>query len=196
MDDNRSRAWFVGVDWASRDHHAVVVDATGRKLGERSFRHGGEGLAALAAWITALTEAQPDTVAVAIEAPHGPVVETLMARGFRVHAINPKQLDRFRDRFSPAGAKDDSRDTQVLADALRTDPRVVALRESSRLLEDLRGDRNRLANRVRELLWRYFPAMLELDDDMSPPPGSSTSGNASRRPPRRRACGRPPSNAC
>jgi len=121
--DERSRAWFVGVDWASQDHHAVVVDAPGRKLGERSFRHGGEGLAALAAWITALTEAEPDTVEVAIEAPHGPVVETLVARGFRLHAINPKQLDRFRDRFSPAGAKDDSRDAQVLADALRTDPR-------------------------------------------------------------------------
>jgi len=30
--------------------------------------------------------------------------------GFVVHAINPKQLDRFRDRFSPAGAKDDRRD--------------------------------------------------------------------------------------
>jgi len=169
MDDHTSRTWFVGVDWASQDHHAVVVDAAGRKLGEHGFRHGGEGLAAMAAWITALTEAEPDTVEVAIEAPHGPVVETLMARGFRVHAINPKQLDRFRDRFLPAGAKDDSRDAQVLADALRTDPRVVALRESSRLLEDLRGDRNRLANRVRELLWRYFPAMLELDDDVAAP---------------------------
>jgi transposase len=178
--DERSRAWFVGVDWASQNHHAVVVDATGRKFGERSFRHGGEGLAALAAWITALTETEPDTVEVAIEAPHGPVVETLMARGFRVHAINPKQLDRFRDRFSPAGAKDDSRDALVLADALRTDlrcfrrlrpldPCVVELREISRLLEDLRHDRNRLANRVRDLLWRYFPAMLELDDDVAAP---------------------------
>ncbi len=178
--EERSRAWFVGVDWASQNHHAVVVDATGRKLGERSFRHGGEGLAALAAWILALTEAEPDTVEVAIEAPHGPVVETLMARGFRVHAINPKQLDRFRDRFSPAGAKDDSRDALVLADALRTDlrcfrrlqpldPCVVELRECSRLLEDLRHDRNRLANRVRELLWRYYPAMLELDDDVAAP---------------------------
>ena len=178
--DERSRAWFVGVDWASQNHHAVVVDATGRKLDERSFRHGGEDLAALATWILTLTEVEPDAVEVAIEAPHGPVVETLMARGFRVHAINPKQLDRFRDRFSPAGAKDDSRDAQVLADALRTDPRcfrrlqpldprVVELREGSRLLDDLRHDRNRLANRVRELLWRYFPAMLELDDDVAAP---------------------------
>jgi transposase len=27
-----------------------------------------------------------------------------------VYAINPKQLDRFRDRFFPAGSKDDRRD--------------------------------------------------------------------------------------
>ena len=37
----------------------------------------------------------------AIEVPHGPVVESFIERGFAVHAINPKQLDRFRDRFSP-----------------------------------------------------------------------------------------------
>src|SRR3954469_2739646 len=72
-----------------------------------------------------------------------------MERGFRVHSINPKQLDRFRDRFSPAGAKDDSRDAEVLGDALRTDPRcfralqpfdpvVVELREGSRMAEDLK----------------------------------------------------------
>ena len=33
--------------------------------------------------------------------------------------LNPKQLDRFRDRFSPAGAKDDRRDARTLGDALR-----------------------------------------------------------------------------
>jgi hypothetical protein len=41
-----------------------------------------------------------------------------MDRGIAVFAINPKQLDRFRDRFSPAGAKDDRRDALVLASAL------------------------------------------------------------------------------
>src|SRR3954462_13808988 len=83
----------------------------------------GRGLAAMAAWILEVTGAAPEAVFVAIEVPHGPVVESLMERGFRVHAINPKQLDRFRDRFSPAGATDDSRDAEVLGDALRTDPR-------------------------------------------------------------------------
>jgi len=99
-------------------------------------------------------------------------------RGFNVYAINPKQLDRFRDRFSPSGAKDDSRDAEVLADALRTDmrafrklalaePLLIELREWSRMTEDLTAERNRLANRMREQLWRYFPAMLDLEDDVA-----------------------------
>ena len=84
-----------------------MSDARGRKRGARAFAHSGEGLAAMAAWILEVTGAPPEAVFVAIEVPYGPVVESLMERGFRVHAINPKQLDRFRDRFSPAGAKDD-----------------------------------------------------------------------------------------
>jgi hypothetical protein len=78
--------------------------------------------------------------------PHGPVVDTLSDLGFVVYAINPKQLDRLRDRFSVAGAKDDRRDAYVLADGLRNDrhlfrrlqapdPRLVELRAWSRLAE-------------------------------------------------------------
>ncbi len=178
MDEERN--WFVGVDWASETHHVCVLDAHGDKLGERGFTHGGGGLAEMAAWILGLTKAIAEAVYVAIEVPHGPVVESLMERGFAVHAINPKQLDRFRDRFSPAGAKDDSRDAQVLADALRTDPRclrrlapvdpvVIELREWSRITEDLTQERTRLANRVREQLWRYYPQILGITDDVAHP---------------------------
>jgi len=45
----------------------------------------------------------------------------LVERGFHVYAINPKRLDRFRDRHTIAGSKDDRRDALVLADSLRTD---------------------------------------------------------------------------
>ena len=112
---------FVGVDWGSESHQVCVVDPTGTVLGERVFRHGGAGLAEMGDWIAAAAGAEPDVTGVAIEIPHGPVVETLMERGFAVHSINPKQLDRFRDRFSPTGAKDDRCDARVLGDALRTD---------------------------------------------------------------------------
>ncbi|MCW2242565.1 IS110 family transposase [Azospirillum canadense] len=176
--DEEERHWFVGIDWASEAHQVRVSDAKGRTVGEKTFPHGGAGLADMAAWILALTRTSADQVFVAIEVPHGPVVESLMERGFRVHSINPKQLDRFRDRFSPAGAKDDSRDAEALADALRTDPRcfrplapldptVVELREWSRIAEDLRDERNRLSNRIRDQLWRYYPQILELTEDVA-----------------------------
>jgi len=105
------RSCFVGVDWATQTHHVFVLDANGHKLGERGFRHGGAGLGKMTCWIQSLSGGMPtDAVHAAIEVPHGPVLESLMDRGFRVFAIIPKQLDRFRDRFSPASAKDDNRD--------------------------------------------------------------------------------------
>jgi len=121
---NELKCWFVGVDWASENHRVRITDGCGKRLGERDFAHGGAGLAEMAAWLTSVTGAEPSAIYIAIEIPHGPIVETLLERGFIVYSINPKQLDRFRDRFSPAGAKDDSRDAEVLADALRTDMRA------------------------------------------------------------------------
>src|ERR1700692_3936725 len=160
--------WFVGVDWASETHQVALLDAHGTVIGERAFPHGGAGLGALCDWLLATTGAVAATIAVAIEVPHGRVVETFLERGFPVFSINPKQLDRFRDRFSVAGAKDDSRDGWVLADSLRTarpafrllsveDPVIIELREWSRMGDDLTAELNRLGNRMREQLWRYYP---------------------------------------
>src|SRR4051812_40537867 len=97
-------SWFAGVDWGSERHQVCLVDAAGKVVGEREFRHGGAGLAALCDWLVSIA-GEPGRVAVAIEVPHGPVVDALLDRGFAVHAINPKQLERLRDRVSLAGAK-------------------------------------------------------------------------------------------
>ena len=108
MEDQRQ--WYAGIDWGSQSHCVFLTDGEGRKIGERTFAHGGEGLAEMAAFLMAASDAaEPGRIHVAIEIPHGQVVEALIERGFSVHAINPKQMDRFRDRFTIAGAKDDSR---------------------------------------------------------------------------------------
>src|SRR5215211_5651586 len=109
--------WFVGVGCASAQHRVCLLDAKGKCVAERDVTHGGAELSELCTWLVA----RPAEIAAAIETPRGPVVEALLERGFKVFAINPRQLDRFRDRFSVAGAKDDSRDAQVLACSLRTD---------------------------------------------------------------------------
>jgi transposase len=164
---------YAGVDWATEAHQVCVVDATGKRLVERSFEHSAAGLAALCDVLLKLSNQEPATVAVSIETPRGAVVETLVERGFAVHSINPKQLDRLRDRHTVPGAKDDRRDAYVLADSLRhdlhlfrrlsvEDPLVIQLREAARADEDLRGEMNRLTNRLREQLLRYFPTLLSV----------------------------------
>jgi transposase len=161
---------YVGIDWASEKHHVAVVDPKGERVGDNQVAHSGAGLEAL---VDYLTRAAPDParVAVAIEVPRGAIVDTLLARGYHVFAINPKQLDRFRDRHTVAGAKDDRRDAFIAADALRTDrsafrrlqpddPRLIQLRELSRTHDELVSEERRLANRLREQLWRYYPQAL------------------------------------
>src|SRR3954454_11517640 len=95
--------WFAGIDWGSAKHQACLLDGAGKVVGERAFAHGGAGLAALCDWLVSMA-GDPGSVAVAIEVPHGPGVDALLDRGFAVYAINPKQLERLRDRISVAGA--------------------------------------------------------------------------------------------
>ena len=162
----------VGIDWASESHQICIVDQDGHRT-EHPVPHTSAGLAALATELVALSPEDPGRVAVAIEVPRGAVVDTSLERGLHVFALNPKQLDRFRDRHTVAGAKDDRRDTFVLADSLRTDrpafrrvhiddPLIVELRELSRLDDDLREELSRLSNRLREQLHRFCPDTLAL----------------------------------
>src|SRR5215470_2613961 len=165
--------WFVGIDWGSQQHQVCVLDRDRRRVGERAVDHDGASLARLADWLWGMAVGQPQRVAVAIEVPRGAIVEGLLERGFHLFALNPKQLDRFRDRHSVAGAKDDRRDAFVLADSVRTDqpsfrrlqldaPQFLLLRELSRAEETLLEEFRRSANRLREQLHRFYPQMLQL----------------------------------
>jgi transposase len=165
--------WFVGIDWGAQRHQVCVLDRDRRRVGERAIDHDGASLAQLTAWLWTVSAGQPQRVAVAIEVPRGAIVEGLLERGFHVFALNPKQLDRFRDRHSVAGAKDDRRDAFVLADSVRTDqpsfrrlqlddPQLLRLRELSRAEETLLEDFRRSANRLQDQLHRFYPQMLKL----------------------------------
>lgn len=163
--------YFVGIDWATEEHQVCVLDRHRKVIRERVVKHSGTAIAELAASLAKLDE--PALIAVSIETPRGAVVEMLMERGFAVFHLNPKQLDRFRDRHTVAGAKDDRRDAFVLADSLRTDTHlfrrvhadeadIVVLRELVRADDDLAKEHNGLTNRLREQLLRFFPQVLEL----------------------------------
>ena len=165
--------FFLGIDWATQEHRICLLDARGRKVAERDVSHSGLGIEEFLDWIVQKTAADVHQVAVAIEVPRGAIVEALLDRCYAVFSINPKQLDRFRDRHTVVGAKDDSRDAFVLADSLRTDmhcfrrvdtaePLVIRIRELSRLEHDLQQDWCRLTNQLRGQIHRYYPQLLRL----------------------------------
>src|SRR5678815_5331805 len=116
--------WYLGVDWGSEVHAWCLIDAAGRVHDERMVAHHASAVADALTVMRSKTAAEPSEIAVGIEVGHGVLVDTLIDHGFPIFAINPKQLDRFRDRFTAGGARDDRRDARTVADALRTDARA------------------------------------------------------------------------
>ena len=50
---HETQSWFAGVDWASQKHDVWLTDASGKRLGKRTFAHNGEGLAQMCDWLVA-----------------------------------------------------------------------------------------------------------------------------------------------
>jgi transposase len=139
---------------------------------QRSFPHTSEGLNALVAYVVE-GDIAPEQVLIAIEMNHGAVVEALLAKALPVYSINPKLLDRLRDRFSPAGAKDDRRDAFVLASCVESDAHAfrriepgneenLRLQAATRLRGDLKAQFGADANRLWSELRDYRPGLLAL----------------------------------
>lgn len=163
--------WFVGIDWGSETHQVAVLDGRGKVVEEFAVAHDGDGLSSMADRL--LGDRGANQLIVGIETRWNAAAETLLERGVRVFAINPKQSERFRDRHTASGAKDDRRDARVIGDALRTDlnafreiklgdPRLLRLRALSRLHDELMHDKRNQANRLYDELRRIFPQLLRL----------------------------------
>src|SRR5262245_4763429 len=155
--------FFVGIDWATESHCVCLLDSTGNKIAERDVPHSGLGLQQLLTWLVEQTKVMPEQIAFGIETTAGAIIETLLEHNYQGFHLNPKQLDRFRDRHTVAGAKDDRFDAYVIADSLRTDqhcfhpillddPHIIRIRTLSRLEDDLRQDWLRLTSQLREQL--------------------------------------------
>jgi Transposase len=164
--------YYLGVDWADQTHAVWVVDESGMKITARAVPHTAEGLGE---WGRELDEwrAQGIELWAAIERPDGRVVDLLLDHGVVVYPVNPKALDRARDRFRQSGAKSDPFDARVLADFLRTDHgHLRALQPSSEAAQELKlltddcqrhiRQQTRLVNQLTATLKAYYPRALEV----------------------------------
>ena len=173
---------FVGDDWAEDHHDVEVLDESGRRLAKARLPEGMVGMSRLHELIAEhLDEAanDPETgmlaedeVVVGIETDRGPWVAALIAAGYRVFAINPMSVARYRERHSTSGAKSDPGDAHVLGEIVRLDrahhrpvagdsDQVEGLKLVARTHQSLIWDRTRHLQRLRQALREYFPAALE-----------------------------------
>ncbi|TCO43615.1 transposase IS116/IS110/IS902 family protein [Kribbella antiqua] len=161
---------FCGIDWAEHHHDVAIVDTAGQVVAKRRISDDIGGFTQLTELLCARAE-RPADVQVALETDRGLLVAALRAAGYRVFAINPKAVDRYRDRYAVSGGKSDAADALVLANLLRTDAarhrelandsaQVGAIAVLARAHQDAVRVRLRDTGRLRSLLREFFPAAL------------------------------------
>lgn len=167
---------FAAIDWAEQSHQLLILDTDGKQLESRKVEHHHNGLYELDELLT--RHARAEEVCVAIELHAGLLLDWLLQREYRVYGINPKSAERARERFTPAGLKDDERDAWSLAEFLRTShqhlrplrrdsEQTLALIGWVRLREDLIQERTVHLQRLRSHLVAWHPHVLKAIKDLN-----------------------------
>lgn len=171
---------LVGVDWADQKHDVSVRDEHGDVLDAFTISHAQDGFEQLRDRVRAAAGTVHAEILCAIETNQGLLVNFMLEQGWVVYPINPKSVDRYRDRLKTARVKSDQLDAWLLADILRTDRHlhrplkpdselVRELRELTRGREDLVQEKVRLVNQLKVCLKAYWPESIALFPDLDTP---------------------------
>jgi transposase len=174
--EKKVQRYYLGVDWADEFHQVWVSAVEGKKAAEMKVEQSPKGLSEFGRW---LHERQAEQIELwaAIEKPQGRIVDFLLDHGVVVYPVNPKALDRARDRFRMSQSKSDSFDAYVLAEFLRTDHvHLHALQPDSEQAQELKmltrdhhrlgRHKTRLLNQIEVTLKEYYPRPLEVFSDL------------------------------
>ncbi len=164
---------YIGIDWSQTKHDVCFLNEAGAPIARQILAHSPEGFQKLDAHRQRLGLAASECL-VGIETAHNLMIDFLWGHGYpHVYVIPPSVVKSTRNRYRQSGARSDQSDAFVLADVLRTDrarlqpwkPDHVLtrqLRSRVSLLTHLTRNIVRLSNRLRAVLWRYYPAALNV----------------------------------
>jgi len=168
---------FIGDDWAEDHHDVEVQDEQGRVLRRARLPEGMAGITEFGELVGRFLseDGQAADVLVCTETDRGPWVNALIAAGYRVFCVDPKQAHRHREILSSSGAKSDKGDAHGLADMVRTrrhqlreaggDSEIAeAVKVVARAHQTMIWERTRHMLRLRAALREYFPAILAVCD--------------------------------
>lgn len=157
MTVNNQFAAHVGLDWTDKKHDVCVQF----KNGERVFHVIEHTSEALDAWLTNLHQKVKGRIVIALELKKGPVVYALQKYPFiTVFPVHALSLARYRQAFSPNGAKDDPQDAELALELMLRYPQKIKAIEPDnadvRLLQQLVEDLRRFVNRIINTLKQYY----------------------------------------
>jgi transposase len=157
---------FLGVDIGKSGHYALAVDAAGKVIYQAPVTNDEVALRKLVVW------AHEHQAVLVVDQPGGAAALLLRLcwqSEVQIGYLHGLAMARARE-FYAGESKTDPKDAFVLADVARAHPsRIVWLEQTSDALAhlellcgydaDLRGDANRLTNRLRALLGTHWPAL-------------------------------------
>lgn len=163
--------YYVGIDWADDHHDIFITDNSATKVSSFTITHTVKGVQLLTSKLVKLNVSK-DQILIALETPKNLIVYSLLDQGYIVYSLNPKSVDRYRDRYRVSGARDDYFDAMVIANILRTDrhqfkpilPDSNLVRELKILTQDqqhLIKLKTKLVNQIQSCLKDYYPTALE-----------------------------------
>jgi transposase len=173
---------LIGIDWADDHHDFAVVEESGQTRSTFQIKHTPEGINSLRDRLRSLSVevGGKENIAIGIETHRLLLVDILLNDGYTIYPLNPKAVDRYRDRYTASQAKSDTFDAVVIANAIRTDRhRFAVLKPDSELLRELRilvKDQRRLIrmktmclNQLQACLKEYYPVAIEFFDEFDSP---------------------------
>ena len=163
---------YVGIDWADDHHDIHVTDDSAAPLDSFSIPHSYDGMKKLRERL-GKSSSDPGNVLVAVESHQGLLIYALLEAGYLLYPINPKAMDRYRDRYRMSSSKSDPKDAMVLANILRTDlhlykplPRETVadarLKQLARSHKSLGQQKTKMLNQLTTQLKSYYPIALRL----------------------------------
>ncbi|MGJ8641758.1 MAG: IS110 family transposase [Opitutaceae bacterium] len=163
---------LVGIDRSDAWLDICVDDASGKRIDQLQLKRS---TVKWRRWLEALQKRFPgDRIAVCFEQPAANLITFFSNFAFvDIYAINPSSLKAYRQAFVMSGCKDDASDSEWLTRMLREhqgvlrkwaseDPDARKLQAYTKQRRAIVGERNRINNRIINLLKTYQPEMLEM----------------------------------
>lgn len=167
---------LLGIDQSLKKHDVCLMNEVGHPLARFEIPDNARGFERLHEACQKVQVAPRDCL-VALESGHSLLVDYLLDQHYQVHIIPGKAVDRYRDRHRQSRSASDRSDAVVLAHVLRTDrhlyipwhadqPLTRQICSLVKLVHDLKRSVVQFTNRLRSLLWRYYPLATDLFSDL------------------------------